>query len=100
MWAVIVLIIVLAVGGLWYASQSSSSPGASPVAAAPSTANPSPNPVAAPQQPATTGAVNAADTSNASLNAGLQQIDTQMQSANSAGASASSFNDTPVQQTE
>ena len=47
------------------------------------------------QQPSAPG-----DSSDAALNADLGNVDAQMQAANDATAGASSFNDTPVQQTE
>ena len=99
MWGVILILIVLAAGGLWYAMQSASPASAPQTPVASDTGTPAPstsNVGSAAQQPT----AQAGGTSNAALSADLNAVDTSIQDANSAGASAGSFNDTPVQQTE
>ena len=90
MWATIVLIVLLAAGAWWYVSNSTP-PVQEPVAAA----EPTPP---APPPPDTAGI--SADTSDAALDADLKTIDAHTDAAATAGASANSFTDTPVQQTE
>ena len=88
----IIVLLIIAGLGWWYLSSRTSAP-AQP-AGSPQTTSQSQNP-----QGSASG-VSASDTSNAALNADMQNIDGQMQSASSAGTSANSFSDTPVQQTE
>lgn len=85
------VVIVIAVGGIWYfVNQSAPS-----VAVPENTGTPT---SAVPQNSqASTGVTN---TSDAQLQADLNASDSQIQSAGSAGASAGTFSDTPVTQTE
>jgi len=90
MWATIVLIVLLAAGAWWYVSNSSApAPEPVPVAAEPTPPAPVPD---------TAGV--SGDASDAGLNGDLQTIDSHVDAAATAGASANSFTDTPVQQTE
>jgi len=89
MWATIVLIVLLAAGAWWYVSNSAP-PAQEPAAIAEPT----------PPAPAPDTAGISADTSDAALDADLKTIDAHTDAAATAGASANTFTDTPVQQTE
>ena len=89
-----IVVIVVVLGGLWYVFGRSSN-------SMPSTEG---TPTAqAPEANGTTamGSASASsDTSDAALNQDSAAFDTQLQAANTDASSASSFSDTPVQQTE
>ena len=89
MWATIVLIVLLAAGAWWYVSNSSTpAPEVAPIA----DTNPPPPP------PDTAGI--SGDSSDGGLDGDLKTLDAHVDAAATAGASADSFTDTPVQQAE
>jgi hypothetical protein len=114
-WAVIIIILLAGMIFFWFAMQSPGADMSNQGTAgeqAPSTAtgnaakqasantSGSTSPAPAQNAPQKTTTAGAGGTSDASLDAGLQNIDSQMQSADDAGASSSSFNDSQVAQTE
>jgi len=86
-WIIWTVVIIVVIAGVWYVMTRPASPAQAP--ADTSTA-------------ATSNSEGTAssDTSDAQLQADLNASDSQMQSASDASASANSFNDTPVTQTE
>jgi len=87
-WAIAVIVVVL---GAWYFL---SRPSAT---SAPSTAT---SDQAESQEQASGTQATSTDTSDAALDQDAASIDTQLQAASTDSSSASSFSDTPVQQTE
>lgn len=91
-WLVSILVMfAIAAGGWWYFMSGSSAPSMQDTNATMTNTG---------QQSDATQSVGASGTSNADLQADLNTIDTQVQAAGDANTSASSFTDTPVQQTE
>jgi hypothetical protein len=85
-WAIVIIVVI---AGLWYFFAGSSNSGSAPATGAPSG-----------QETGAQGSASANDTSDAQLQQDLNAANGQVDAAGSANASASSFSDSPVPQTE